>query len=313
MLPCKVKLNILLRFLLLISILIWGTQNYNLNLAHASSNLTIIGDDNLPINRPVPGGLAILPLDLNNIERPIVFFEQKQVLVVKYKSTSIQPQQPQLVNWIALVAIPMNIKPGLHKIRIYLQDPTNSNLDADLEKTFIISAMRYPVEKLKLKPNLVNPSYGEQVRINKEKDLITKAYQYRSNQIPNLILRKPVDGRKSSPFGLQRILNGQHKGFHSGMDLKAPIGTPIYAASSGKIILTGDFFYIGSAVFIDHGQGLITNYSHLDTINVTEGQQVDSDTIIGTVGTTGRSTGPHLHWAVSLNDVRIDPELFLNP
>ena len=116
--------------------------------------------------------------------------------------------------------------------------------------------------------------------------------------IPNLGLFKPVEGRKTSPFGLKRILNGQHKGFHSGLDLAAPIGTKVMAASYGRVILIGNFFHTGYSVFIDHGQGLITSYSHLDSIQVKEGDLVNHKTVIGAVGMTGRSTGPHLHWTV---------------
>lgn len=205
----------------------------------------------------------------------------------------------------------MDTKPGLHKISVFVNQLEDGKFEEQLERSFFVVNYKYPFEKLKLPQNFVTPSYVEQLRINQEQELIKKAYKYRSILFPSLAFFKPVDGKKSSPFGLKRILNGRHKGFHSGLDLSASIGTKVTAASYGRVILIGDFFYTGNSIFVDHGQNLITSYSHLDSILVKEGDLVNHKTVIGTVGMTGRSTGPHLHWTVSLNGVRINPELFL--
>lgn len=259
--------------------------------------------NNLPKHTPVPGGIAMIPLDMQEINLPIVFFNDKRVLVIKYKNYHNIDNNP---NWLAIVGIPISTTPGLHKISVLLEQKNQ------IEKSFFVSEIKYPTEKLKLASKFVTPSLAEQMRINQEKELIQNAYNHWSPSIPNLAFKQPINGRKSSPFGLKRILNGTHKGFHSGLDLAAPTGTKIYAAAHGQVILIGDFFYGGRTVFIDHGQGLITNYSHLDTITVKEGDAVDPETVLGTVGTTGRATGPHLHWSASLNDARINPELFMD-
>ena len=115
----------------------------------------------------------------------------------------------------------------------------------------------------------------------------------------------------ASRFGLRRIFNGEARAPHSGLDVAVPRGRPIKAAAQGKILATGDYFFNGKTVFIDHGNGLISMYCHLDRIDVQSGDQVTQGQRVGLAGSTGRSSGPHLHWSVVLNGTMVDPELFL--
>ncbi len=261
----------------------------------------------LPISKPIPGGIAVLPLDIHTLNLPVVFFNNKRVLVVKYQN----PTEKNLT-WIAIVGIPITTKPGVQKISIHADKIDHNHFHINIEKSFLVQSKTYPTEALKINRDLVEPvSATDRIRAAKELESIKTAYNYWSQQIPNLKLLQPTEGRKASAFGLKRILNGKNRGYHSGIDLAAPIGTTIYAPASGQVILTGNFFYTGNTIFIDHGQGLITSYFHLNTIKVAEGDFVETKAVIGTVGATGRTTGPHLHWSVSLNDARINPELFL--
>ena len=114
-------------------------------------------------------------------------------------------------------------------------------------------------------------------------------------------------GTSGKNFGKRRILNGQAGSPHGGLDLPGVTGTPVYAAQSGRIVLAEELFFPGNTVIIDHGLGIYTFYGHLSEIAVKVGDEVSTGALLGKVGATGRVTGPHLHWAVSVNRARVDP------
>ncbi|MEW6487154.1 MAG: M23 family metallopeptidase, partial [Thermodesulfobacteriota bacterium] len=119
--------------------------------------------------------------------------------------------------------------------------------------------------------------------------------------------RVPAEGPVSSPFGVRRIYNDKPRGYHGGLDIAAPRGAPVLAGAAGRVALAGDFFYTGNTVFLDHGLGLFTAYFHLDSLAVEDGEAVAAGQLVGRVGSTGRSTGPHLHWGVYVSGLRADP------
>ena len=155
------------------------------------------------------------------------------------------------------------------------------------------------------------------VRIKRERE-IAKLAQSKIGELQTPLFRKgfirPIKGgRISSVFGSQRILNGIPKNMHNGLDIAVPRGTPVLAMADAVVNLTTDnFYYAGNYIVLDHGQGLNSMYLHLSEILVEEGQRVNKGDVIGKVGTTGRSTGPHLHWGVQWYSKRIDPEHILN-
>ncbi len=121
----------------------------------------------------------------------------------------------------------------------------------------------------------------------------------------------PLQGVTTSLYGHRRFFNGQPRSPHSGLDIAAPTGTPIKAAGKGTVTLADELYFNGNTLFVDHGQGLITMYCHMSKLLVAEGDEVEQGQQIGLVGATGRVTGPHLHWSVSLNGTRVDPSVFL--
>jgi murein DD-endopeptidase MepM/ murein hydrolase activator NlpD len=244
----------------------------------------------LPRAEAVPGGVAIIPLAGNGPTTPVVRYLGNPVLV-----TGTGSQQ------LAVVGIPINAKPGRH------------TLEADgKEIAFTITDKAYAEQRLTVTRRHVHPDPEDLKRIERDRTISAGAYRTFSPEFAGFAFILPVEGRMSSPFGLRRFFNDEPRSPHSGLDIAAPTGTPIRAPAPGVVIATGDLFYNGKTVFLDHGQGVVTMYCHLDAIGVKDGQRVDRGESLGTVGATGRATGPHLHWSVSLNNARVDPLLFLD-
>lgn len=173
----------------------------------------------------------------------------------------------------------------------------------------------YKIEKIDgLPPKMVQPGPEFYKKINEDRTLIKNSMlENYSNSILPLNFIKPTDGRTSGIYGSQRILNGVKKNPHGGMDIAAPIGTEIKATAAGKVLLaTKGLFYTGNIVIIGHGFNLKSMYIHMQDINVKKGDIIKQGDIIGTVGMTGRATGPHLHWNIYWNKIKVNPEHLLS-
>lgn len=253
----------------------------------------------LPKANSVPGGIAEVPLGVTSETAPVVKFNGSRVMVAP------DPEHPQ--QWIAITGIPLSAKKGKHSLIVH-------NGSSENKVSFNVKNKKYKTQYLKLKnKHQVNPSKEELERILNEKKLtIASLKQWTETDAINTDFMLPVQGRLSSPFGLKRFFNNQPRKPHSGIDLAAPAGSPIVSPADGTIITTGHYFFNGNTIFIDHGQGLVTMYCHMSKILVKEGDKVTKGQEIGKVGMTGRATGPHLHWSVSLNNVRVDPGLFFD-
>lgn len=250
----------------------------------------------LPRESAVPGGIALVSLGAAST-RPSAYYLDRQVMV-----------KPSAEGWVALVGLPLATQPGTHTLRVFREKGT-----ADTH-SFTVAGKKYEEQHITLKnKRMVNPYAKDIKRIRSEQARSRKAFAswdaQRSAQLDFLL---PVNGRLSGTFGKRRFFNEQPRRPHSGLDIAAAKGTEVAAPAAGKVIETGDYFFNGNTVFIDHGEGLVSMYCHLDSIAVTAGQEIGQGEIIARVGMTGRVTGPHLHWSVSLNNTRIDPALFLS-
>lgn len=260
----------------------------------------------LPTASLVPGGVVLLPLG-PAAERPRASL-----------SSAAKGEEPVPVlvlgdaqAWNAVVGIPLSATPGESGVDV--QQNGNRRL-----VSFTVAPKRYAEQRLKVAPKTVDLSPEDLARYERERDrqqfvmaTFTPVSPEQFAGSPGMRMQVPVPGPRSSSFGLRRVFNGQPRNPHSGMDIAAPTGTPVLAPLPGKVIDTGDYFFNGNTVWLDHGGGLLTMVCHLSAIDVAVGDSVLTGQRVGAVGATGRVTGPHLHWGVMLNRTMVDPALFL--
>ncbi len=210
--------------------------------------------------------------------------------------------------WLAIVGLPLSQPPGAAQIRV------EGLPQGAMTVSFRVLPAHYRAQRLKVPPSQVDLSDADLARVAAEHERIHAALAAFTAPLPaTLRLAPPIGGPRSSSFGLRRFFNGAARDPHSGMDIAARTGTPVHAAAAGVVADSGDYFFNGITVLIDHGGGLVTMYCHLSRVDVHIGQSVAVGDIIGAVGSTGRVTGPHLHFGVALNRAFVDPALFLPP
>lgn len=249
-----------------------------------------------PPSRPVPGGVAVLELGAAP-ERPQARFDDAPVLVAGHAG-----------DWRAVVGLPLATTPGPAVLRVL----PSAGAGDERQLPFVVRPHRYAEQRLTVAPGKVDLSPQDRARADRERAHLAQVIATFSPQPPaTMRMRQPVPGPRSSSFGLRRVFNGQPRSPHSGMDIAAATGTPVVAALAGQVVDTGDYFFSGKAVWLDHGSGLLTLYAHLNAIDVPVGRAVAAGDVIGQVGATGRVTGPHLHFGVLLNRASVDPALFL--
>jgi murein DD-endopeptidase MepM/ murein hydrolase activator NlpD len=249
----------------------------------------------LPRAAAVPGGVARVALGGGDAP-PRARVGADRVLVA-----------PEAGEWIALVGIPLAARAG-SKVRLDVE-----RAGAPPQRIEIaVAPKQYAVQHLKVPAGQVDLSPADLARYERERAHLAAVLATFSDAAPaSLAMLQPTPGPRSASFGLRRYFNGQPRSPHNGMDIAAPTGTPVVAANAGRVIDAGDYFFPGRTMILDHGQGLLTLYSHLSAIDAAVGAAVAAGAPIGKVGATGRVTGPHLHFSVYLNTVAVDPALFL--
>jgi hypothetical protein len=218
---------------------------------------------------------------------------------------------PYADGYAALIGIDLEAKPGKMPWRVGFVDGTGAPRKA--AGAITIKVRSFPVQRLNLPKGMVDLSPEDERRANAESARLRTLFDMVG---PERLWRgpftKPVaTDAKAEGFGSRRVINGKPRSPHSGADFAAPAGTPVVASNRGRVALVVEFFFGGRLVALDHGEGLYTLYMHLDRADVVEGALVERGSIIGAVGSTGRATGPHLHWGAQLRSARIDPDALL--
>jgi murein DD-endopeptidase MepM/ murein hydrolase activator NlpD len=240
-----------------------------------------------------PGGIAIIEIGTIAAAAPQASMRDKPLLVIQRGK-----------KWFAVAGIPLATEPGELLISINGE-----------EAVIDIAEHAYREQRLSVEnKSFVDQNQEQLDRIFSERKIIDAVLtSFTAAPVGSLSLAAPVPGNRSSSFGYRRFFNDQPRSPHKGMDISAGNGEPIAASRTGVIAATGNYFFNGNTVLIDHGQGFVTMYCHMSEIAVDEGQQVETGDIIGAVGATGRVTGPHLHFGTYLNGTAVDPAIFLTP
>jgi murein DD-endopeptidase MepM/ murein hydrolase activator NlpD len=259
--------------------------------------LPLLAHASLPESSNVPGGVAVVPLCSVSVcaDAPQTWLGDQPVLVTADHDT-----------WYAVVGLPLDMTPGAHELRVKIGDKKKA-------QQFVVNSKDYPEQRITLKDQgKVELSPTDLARAEREIAAITELkHHWRATQDTDLAFILPAEGTLGGRFGVHRFFNDEPRAPHAGLDVVVKRSTPIKASAQGMVLAVADYFFNGKTVFIDHGNGLITLYCHLDRIDVQVGETVRKGQRLGLSGMTGRASGPHLHWSVVLNGVMVDPEWFI--
>ncbi len=252
------------------------------------------------------GSPLLLQIDTRKLKPPITAME----LIFQERAFPVyqHPINPAHYRF-GLIAIPFRNAPGPAKLTLKWTNATGEHVRTiPLE----IVAGKYRTDVLKVDPARVNPSKKNIKRSQKEARKVKQTYA--GGSIARLWdgnFQLPMASKITSPFGSKRLFNGQLKSYHNGVDFRAPIGSPVFAANSGVVKMAANLFYSGNVVIIDHGNFIFSIYAHLSKIGVKAGQQIEKGQQLGLTGASGRVSGPHLHWGVKINGAAVNPIQFI--
>lgn len=257
---------------------------------------TLLRAAELPVSEPVPGGVAVVALPFSGKTTPKATLDGRRLMVLRHGK-----------QWYAVVGISLDTAPG------HLTLHANQGRTAPRAIKVDVAPKEYPLQSLTIaNPELVNPTPAELRRIEREQVHLDKVVNgWRRTRSPGIAFIWPAKGPETSPFGVRRVLNGEPRSPHSGVDIGAPAGTPVHAPAAAVVADIGRYYFCGKTLTLDLGEGLFSIYCHLSRIIVHPGERVKRGQFVGRIGATGRTTGPNLHWTVRLNGVAVDPAVFL--
>ncbi len=240
------------------------------------------------------GSLGFIKIRVENGEIPQVTWMQKEISLVP---------NPLKTDWYGFVGVDLSFRPGRYDILVKIRP---SGIEKHLK--IKIPEKDYGVRRLTLPKKMVDLDSRTLKRVKKESRIMKKLWNApRSNPSWSGPFLRPVPGEVVGPFGRRSIINNQPRSTHSGIDLRGGRGDPIKAINDGRVVMRGDHFFTGLSVVIDHGGGIQSMYFHMEKIMVQQGEILGKGQIIGLVGSSGRATGPHLHWGIRINGARVDP------
>ena len=241
-----------------------------------------------------PGEVLLVSLpDPPGVRRAVVVFREREYILTDALR-------------FAFVGLDLGLEPGSYPMTVTFER-TNGGRES-VQRDIIVEAKEFPRKKLWVKESFAVPPKEVEERIRREAELVAWVYGIITPRwLGEGAFLQPNEGKVFPNFGQRRIYNDAPRSTHAGVDIAAPQGDPIRAANAGKVVLASRLYLSGNAVIIDHGLGVFSFYGHMSKILVKRGQAVGKGDIIGKCGTTGRSTGPHLHWAVRVFDSRVDP------
>jgi murein DD-endopeptidase MepM/ murein hydrolase activator NlpD len=207
---------------------------------------------------------------------------------------------PSKDSFKAVFGVDLYTEPGKYTVDI-------SENGKVFSKKIKIAKKDYPVQKLTLPKDMVELSPENEARVEREQKKVAAIWPGETGRHWDGNFMNPREGEISTAFGLRRIINGIAKNPHSGVDVSADEGKEVLAPNNAVVVLVDNQFFSGNSVILDHGQGIYTMFFHLSKILVSEGQQVKKGDVIALVGSTGRSTGAHLHWGARVQGARVDP------
>jgi murein DD-endopeptidase MepM/ murein hydrolase activator NlpD len=279
-----------LQLLVFISVLLvlTGQSAYAENHFRVESLPKVVKQGELCLIRAIgPASLKSIYMEFQGVRFPMAFGEQNGT-------------------YEGLIGVDMNTRHGTYEIKIVATDGGSGvYLGAFSLK---VEKVDFGTQKLSLPSSMVDLDAKTLERVNKEARQLEASLQvFRDERLWRGAFIRPVEGELSGAFGLSRIINGQPRSPHTGVDLQAEEGTPVLACNSGMVVLVDQLFFSGKSVILDHGWGLYSMYFHFSETLVKEGDRVSKGAMLGRVGSTGRSTKPHLHWGIRMNGARVDP------
>jgi len=265
--------------------LVFGAEAVDLTVTHYARSIQ-------------PGEVVVL--EVQSSHQPVSIYAVAFGRGVRFFSSEMDE------TWRGLIGVDLETAPGDYPVEIRA---TIDNGEI-IQEVYTLQVVRkdFPTRHLKVNPNFVNPPEEVIERITREAQTVADVFEKSSHvRYWSGEFRAPVPGNSTSGFGRRSVYNGEPRSPHSGTDFRAGSGTPVKAPNIARVVLTGELYFSGNVVILDHGWGLYSYFAHLSSIDVTEGEMVVTGQVVGKVGATGRVTGPHLHWTARLNGARVDP------